>query len=316
LILKEKHKAEQTMTDCSICFTDITEETGRTVLGCKHEFHLKCVVTWLQKGGSCPCCRQSPGEMEDIAIPSQEDEESDDWTDDPNATPLMKAVRDNNLVEIRRLVHEEAVDIEAVDSDGDTALTYTAIFRSMEAADLLLSLGANILVLGRLGLSSGLADTIEPSLDLALLGSCYYNFLPAIRACLDRGADPNAQLSGVSTTPLMELVRSETNSCVEAARLLLERGAKVYATDGEGWTVFDWMEDEGIEEPALIELLNGCPQVVAARRIQDTWRLRQITLCAATLTAMRFTVTSVFQENSEEEKEEPSWFMSRMMLVQ
>lgn len=309
------------MTECSICFADITQETGRTVLGCKHEFHLKCVVTWLQKGGSCPCCRQSPGEMEDIAIPSQEDEE-DDWTDDPNATPLMKAVRDNNLVEIRRLVHEEAVDIEAVDSDGDTALTYTAIFRSMEAADLLLSLGANILVLGRLGLSSGLADTIEPSLDLALLGSCYYNFLPAIRACLDRGADPNAQLSGVSTTPLMELVRSETNSCVEAARLLLERGAKVYATDGEGWTVFDWMEDEGIEESALIELLNGCPQVVAARRIQETWRIRQITLCAATLASLRFTVTSYQAENSKEKQEEkddeetPSWFMSRMMLVQ
>jgi hypothetical protein len=66
----------------------------------------------------------------------------------------------------------------------------------------------------------------------------------------------------------------------------------------------------------LIELLSVNKQVVAARRIQDTWRLRQITLCAATLTAMRFTVTSVFQENSEEEKEEPSWFMSRMMLVQ
>ena len=306
------------MTECSICFADITAETGRTVLGCKHEFHLKCVVTWLQKGGSCPCCRQSPGEMEDIAEKPDPSDDAESWEDDPNMTPLMEAARDNNVAEIRRLIVEESAAIEAVDSDGDTALTYTAIFRSIEAADLLLSLGANILVLGRLGLSSsGIADTLDLSLDLALLGSCYYNFLPAIRACLDRGADPNAQLSGVSTTPLMELVRSETNSCVEAARLLLERGAKVYATDGEGWTVFDWMEDEGIEESALIELLSTNKQVVAARRIQETWRLRQITLCAATLTAMRFTVTSVFQEESENSKEEePSWFMSRMMLVQ
>lgn len=72
--------------ECIICSEDITAATGRTVLGCGHEFHAVCVARWFcrQEGASsCPCCRQEAGRHADIATAAAADSDSDsEWSDD------------------------------------------------------------------------------------------------------------------------------------------------------------------------------------------------------------------------------------------
>ena len=43
-------------SDCVICMTG-TSGSRATTLSCGHTFHRKCIVSWLQVKGSCPCCR-------------------------------------------------------------------------------------------------------------------------------------------------------------------------------------------------------------------------------------------------------------------
>lgn len=78
-------------SDCAICFVEITAETGRSVLGCGHTFHMLCVVRWFsQQDGpsSCPCCRREAGQLdnlpmaEDLDEEAESDEEEDEDDDD------------------------------------------------------------------------------------------------------------------------------------------------------------------------------------------------------------------------------------------
>lgn len=75
-------------SECAICFADITADTGRSVLGCGHTFHMLCVVRWFceQEGiSSCPCCRREAGELDNVPIlpgEVEEDEESEDDEDE------------------------------------------------------------------------------------------------------------------------------------------------------------------------------------------------------------------------------------------
>lgn len=42
--------------DCSICYENEDKIIRR--LSCGHEFHLKCIDTWLAKRKNCPYCRK------------------------------------------------------------------------------------------------------------------------------------------------------------------------------------------------------------------------------------------------------------------
>ncbi|XP_062082500.1 E3 ubiquitin-protein ligase RHF2A isoform X2 [Humulus lupulus] len=43
---------------CSICLEDFCDSDPSTVTGCKHEFHLQCILEWCQRSSQCPMCWQ------------------------------------------------------------------------------------------------------------------------------------------------------------------------------------------------------------------------------------------------------------------
>ncbi|KAD5960431.1 hypothetical protein E3N88_11903 [Mikania micrantha] len=44
---------------CSICLESFSESDPATVTGCKHDFHLQCILEWCQRSSQCPMCWQS-----------------------------------------------------------------------------------------------------------------------------------------------------------------------------------------------------------------------------------------------------------------
>ncbi|KAG0478038.1 hypothetical protein HPP92_012757 [Vanilla planifolia] len=43
---------------CSICLEPFCDSNPSTVTGCKHEFHLQCILEWCQRSSQCPMCLQ------------------------------------------------------------------------------------------------------------------------------------------------------------------------------------------------------------------------------------------------------------------
>lgn len=156
------------MTDCAICFSEVTAATGRTVMSCGHEYHMRCLFQWLQKpdgSGNCPCCRHEPTEHERLVAPSADDsdsEYSDDEseTDMSSFTALMRAAYAGDAALVERLLATGgvgadgeggrtepvplAVLLEERDADGDTALIHAINGEHAQVVNMLIAAGANI----------------------------------------------------------------------------------------------------------------------------------------------------------------------------
>lgn len=207
------------MTDCAICFSEVSGETGRTVMSCGHEFHMRCLFQWLQKpdgSGNCPCCRREPTEHERLVAAPADDESDYDSDDDSDAetvegtTPLMQACLDGVVAAVSALLATATgADLEARDSDGDTALTYAAMQSNTEIVRLLLDAGANMENRGMLDMTP-------------LMRALDSGEMEAARLLAERGA--NCQVESERGDTVLTLAAESDD--VETLQMVLERGVR------------------------------------------------------------------------------------------
>lgn len=78
--------------ECSCCTDTITEETGKTILGCGHAFHFRCITSWFLSQVSagnaqnCPLCRRQ-GAGAEILPPLVDESEGEE--EEEEEEPLL-----------------------------------------------------------------------------------------------------------------------------------------------------------------------------------------------------------------------------------
>ena len=90
------HKNQQGM-ECSICYEEITKDTGKAELSCSHSFHLKCLSQWFTKNESCPCCRHEANDTEKMHFVDEEEEEDEDSESDSDSDSDSETSDDSDL---------------------------------------------------------------------------------------------------------------------------------------------------------------------------------------------------------------------------
>jgi ankyrin repeat protein len=156
-----------------------------------------------------------------------------------SSTPLIDAVRGGSLEQVRALI-EQRVDVNAVLSDGTTALHWAAHSNRDEVAHLLIAAGANANVVNRYGVTPLTLAATNGNAALAA-------------ALLEAGADPNVTV-GEGETILMTAARSGS---VEIIKALVARGAEVNkAEEWQGQTAlaFAAAENHADAVKVLVEL--------------------------------------------------------------
>jgi len=197
-----------TDTDCSICYESITAATGKSVMSCGHEFHLRCLVQWLQQpngAGSCPCCRHEPGELERVLPPVEDDD--DDEMSVSNTTPLMDAIQDNRVNDFLQMLHDKVL-LNMTDSDGDNALHYAIFMNSIPMVAALLEAGIDL-------------NHVNNDGETSLMNACATGMSASIvRLLLEYGARTDIR----NTSEWSALDIAALNNNVASLNLLLEQG--------------------------------------------------------------------------------------------
>ncbi len=162
-----------------------------------------------------------------------------------NAGSLTEAVRDGDAKAIQALLQQRA-DVNALESDGSTALHYAAHRGDLAAIDLLLKAGAKATVANRYGatalslaaangnatvvqrlLAAGAdPNTVAPGGETALMTAARAGRTEVVRALIDRGANVNAKESTRNQTALMW---AAAEGHVEVVRSLIKAGADIKA---------------------------------------------------------------------------------------
>lgn len=149
-------------------------------------------------------------------------------------SPLHRAVRDENLGNVKTFLEKYPDQVNARDETGRTPLYWAAREDNIEICEILLSHGADV--------NAATPDGWTP------LHTAVYNKNPRIVVLLiEKGADVNVKNSD-SETPLHWAARRGEKALIEP---LIAKGAALDARDNNGKTPLDWTEDSEV-----IKLLN------------------------------------------------------------
>ena len=150
----------------------------------------------------------------------------------------MLAVRTRDQTLIRALI-EVGADVNAQTAYGDSALQAAVDAQDPALVRLLAASGADV--------SAVNVNLLTPLMyAIAVEGPQCVNML---RELCDAGADVNQPDPLYGTTPLVWAANGDS---VAVVKFLLERGADVRATDGEGKTAFRRAMDSGQRQIALV----------------------------------------------------------------
>lgn len=173
-------------------------------------------------------------------------------TNNQGQTFLHDAVIDNDLSEVRDLLMDPAIEVNAQDNQDQTPLDIAIIYGYNDIIPLLIKAGAKINRLNRYGITP---------LHIAAIN----NNVGAILLLLDAGAFIDAQCMNLveyqGDTPLHFAV---LNNATEAVRILLNAGANTKIVNKNGKTAQQLIEKNlkmidlfiSISEPDIQEILN------------------------------------------------------------
>lgn len=146
----------------------------------------------------------------------------------PNKTAVADAAKGDDLTAVRKLISEHA-EVNAVASDGSSALLWATYHSNLEMTKALLAAGAEV-------------DTPNHYGVTPLLEASRNADVPVMQALLDAGADPT-RWHAEGETPLMAASRT---GHLDAVRLLISRGSFVNAVDPfQEETALMWASAEG-----------------------------------------------------------------------
>ena len=162
------------------------------------------------------------------------------------APPLISAVRAVDVAAVRALL-TEALDVDARQPDGATALHWAMHRESVEIADLLIGAGADVDAANDLGVTPLLMASARGHGEL-------------VERLLAAGADPNGALDSGETA----LLAAARAGGLEAVSALLDAGAPVNATEStRGQSALMWAVAN--RHPAITRALLGHGADVQAR---------------------------------------------------
>ena len=206
------------------------------------------------------------------------------------ANGLSSAASKNDTKNIQKFIKHGA-DINAIDSDGNTALMAAAITNSVESIRLLISLGADVnakgsdgdtaLILAAAENSTAAAkQLIKYGADInaqniwgmtALMSASLRNNIELVKLLIKRGADVNVQEKLFGDTALMEAAR---RGYQEITILLVEGGADIRIKNGFGQTAMKVAILAS--QPEVAELIKQTNQRVKYAKVKAiTARLKQ-----------------------------------------